>query len=484
MYIGIDLGTSGVKAILLNEQGDVVASQTEKLMVSRPHPLWSEQDPEQWWLATDRAVKALAQQHSLREVKALGIAGQMHGATLLDEQQKVLRPAILWNDGRCAQECEILENQVPESRGITGNLMMPGFTAPKLLWVQRHEPDIFRQVDKVLLPKDYLRLRMTGEFASDMSDAAGTMWLDVAKRDWSDVMLAACHLTRAHMPALFEGSEITGTLLPAVAQAWGMSEIPVIAGGGDNAAGAVGVGMMNAGQAMLSLGTSGVYFAVSDGFLSKPESAVHSFCHALPERWHLMSVMLSAASCLDWAAKLTGLSSVPALITAAQQADEQAEPVWFLPYLSGERTPHNNPQAKGVFFGLTHQHGPAELAKAVLEGVGFALADGMDVVHACGVKPASITLIGGGARSEYWRQMLSDISGLQLDYRTGGDVGPALGAARLAQIAMNSDKPLSDLLPQLALEQAHYPDADRHALYLQRRETFRRLYQQLLPLMS
>lgn len=484
MYIGIDLGTSGVKAILLNEQGDVVASQTEKLTVSRPHPLWSEQDPEQWWLATDRAVKALAQQHSLSEVKALGIAGQMHGATLLDEQQKVLRPAILWNDGRCAQECEILENQVPESRGITGNLMMPGFTAPKLLWVQRHEPDIFRQVDKVLLPKDYLRLRMTGEFASDMSDAAGTMWLDVAKRDWSDVMLAACHLTRANMPALFEGSEITGTLLPAVAQAWGMSEIPVIAGGGDNAAGAVGVGMMNAGQAMLSLGTSGVYFAVSDGFLSKPESAVHSFCHALPERWHLMSVMLSAASCLDWAAKLTGLSSVPALITAAQQADEQAEPVWFLPYLSGERTPHNNPQAKGVFFGLTHQHGPAELAKAVLEGVGFALADGMDVVHACGVKPASITLIGGGARSEYWRQMLSDISGLQLDYRTGGDVGPALGAARLAQIAMNSDKPLSDLLPQLALEQAHYPDADRHALYLQRRETFRRLYQQLLPLMS
>ncbi|MBA7728009.1 xylulokinase [Citrobacter freundii] len=484
MYIGIDLGTSGVKAILLNEQGDVVASQTEKLTVSRPHPLWSEQDPEQWWLATDRAVKALAQQHSLSEVKALGIAGQMHGATLLDEQQKVLRPAILWNDGRCAQECEILENQVPESRGITGNLMMPGFTAPKLLWVQRHEPEIFHQVDKVLLPKDYLRLRMTGEFASDMSDAAGTMWLDVAKRDWSDVMLAACHLTRANMPALFEGSEITGTLLPAVAQAWGMSEIPVIAGGGDNAAGAVGVGMMNAGQAMLSLGTSGVYFAVSDGFLSKPESAVHSFCHALPERWHLMSVMLSAASCLDWAAKLTGLSSVPALITAAQQADEQAEPVWFLPYLSGERTPHNNPQAKGVFFGLTHQHGPAELAKAVLEGVGFALADGMDVVHACGVKPASITLIGGGARSEYWRQMLSDISGLQLDYRTGGDVGPALGAARLAQIAMNSDKPLSDLLPQLALEQAHYPDADRHALYLQRRETFRRLYQQLLPLMS
>lgn len=484
MYIGIDLGTSGVKAILLNEQGDVVASHTEKLTVSRPHPLWSEQDPEQWWSATDRAVKALGQQHSLREVKALGIAGQMHGATLLDEQQKVLRPAILWNDGRCGEECVMLENQVPQSRAITGNLMMPGFTAPKLLWVQRHEPEIFNLIDKVLLPKDYLRLRMTGDFASDMSDAAGTMWLDVAKRDWSDVMLAACKLTRAHMPALYEGSEITGTLLPDVAKAWGMQEIAVVAGGGDNAAGAVGVGMMNAGQAMLSLGTSGVYFAVSDGFLSKPESAVHSFCHALPERWHLMSVMLSAASCLDWAAKLTGLASVPALIDAAQQADELAEPVWFLPYLSGERTPHNNPQAKGVFFGLTHQHGPAELAQAVLEGVGFALADGMDVVHACGVQPASITLIGGGARSEYWRQMLSDISGLQLDYRTGGDVGPALGAARLAQIAMNPQRPLSDLLPQLTLEQAHYPDAGRHALYQQRRETFRRIYLQLQPLMS
>lgn len=484
MYIGIDLGTSGVKAILLDEQGAVLASHTEKLTVSRPHPLWSEQDPEQWWQATDRAIKGLGQLHSLQGVKSLGIAGQMHGATLLDKHQCVLRPAILWNDGRCAEECELLEARVKTSRQITGNLMMPGFTAPKLLWVQRHEPEIFKQIDKVLLPKDYLRLRMTGDFASDMSDAAGTMWMDVAKRDWSDEMLAACHLTRDNMPALYEGCDITGKLLPSVASAWSMPTVPVVAGGGDNAAGAVGVGMADAGQAMLSLGTSGVYFAVSEGFLSKPESAVHSFCHALPGRWHLMSVMLSAASCLDWAARLTGLTTVPALISAAENADASADPIWFLPYLSGERTPHNNPQAKGVFFGLTHQHGPAELAKAVLEGVGYALADGMDVVHACGVTPESITLIGGGARSPWWRQMLADISGLQLDYRTGGDVGPALGAARLAQIAVNPDKPLSDLLPQLQLEQTHYPDAHHHAVYQQRRETFRRLYQQLLPLMS
>ncbi|WP_433646934.1 xylulokinase [Kosakonia pseudosacchari] len=484
MYIGIDLGTSGVKAILLGEQGEVLASHTEKLSVSRPHPLWSEQDPEAWWQATDRAILALGEAHSLQQVKAMGLAGQMHGATLLDKENQVLRPAILWNDGRCGEECALLEEKVKNSRAITGNLMMPGFTAPKLLWVQRHEPEIFARVAKVLLPKDFLRLKMSGVFASDMSDAAGTMWLDVAKRDWSDEMLAACSLSRAHMPALFEGSEITGELLPEIARRWAMPVVPVVAGGGDNAAGAVGVGMADAGQAMLSLGTSGVYFAVSEGFLSKPESAVHSFCHALPGRWHLMSVMLSAASCLDWAAKLTGLESVPALINAAQQADDNTGDLWFLPYLSGERTPHNNPQAKGVFFGLTHQHGREELARAVLEGVGFALADGMDVVHACGVTPQSITLIGGGARSAWWRQMLADISGLQLDYRTGGDVGPALGAARLAQIAVNPQTPLTTLLPQLPVEQQHAPDAARHAHYTPRRETFRRIYQQLLPLMS
>ena len=484
MYIGIDLGTSGVKAILLSEQGEVLASKTEPLTVSRPHPLWSEQDPEHWWQATDRAMKALGKQHSLAGVKAIGIAGQMHGATLLDKQQKVLRPAILWNDGRCSEECALLEAAVPESREITGNLMMPGFTAPKLLWVQRHEPEVFAQIDKVLLPKDYLRLRMTGVFASDMSDAAGTMWLDVAKRDWSDKMLDACQLNRQQMPGLYEGSEITGTLKEDVAKAWNMSAVPVVAGGGDNAAGAVGVGMMDVGQAMLSLGTSGVYFAVSDGFRSKPESAVHSFCHALPNRWHLMSVMLSAASCLDWAAKLTGLGTVPALLAAAEKANEEAGDIWFLPYLSGERTPHNNPQAKGVFFGLTHQHGPAELARAVLEGVGYALADGMDVVHSCGVTPQSVTLIGGGARSPYWRQILADISGQTLDYRTGGDVGPALGAARLAQIAVSPEKPLQSLLPQLALEQQHKPDMARHEHYKARRKVFNQIYQQLLPLMS
>jgi xylulokinase len=483
MYIGIDLGTSGVKAILLNEQGKVIASQTEALSISRPHPLWSEQNPLAWWNATDRAMLALKQQQDLSAVKGLGLTGQMHGATLLDKNHRVLRPAILWNDGRSFAQCQTLEKEVPDSRVVTGNLMMPGFTAPKLKWLAENEPKIFSEIDKVLLPKDYLRWLISGEFATDMSDAAGTMWLDVGKRDWSDRMLAACELTRDQMPTLFEGTQITGNVLPDIAQRWGMAQIPVIAGGGDNAAGAVGVGLYQTGQAMLSLGTSGVYFAVSDGFLRNPESAVHSFCHALPKTWHLMSVMLSAASCIDWAGKLTGAPSVPALLQQVEKSKEADSPVWFLPYLSGERTPHNNPNAKGSFFGFTHQHGPNDLARAVLEGVGFALAEGIDVLHATGLQPKSITLIGGGARSGYWRQMLADISGQTLEYRTGGDVGPALGAARLAQIAMNPGVDMANFLPQLPLEQTHQPDSTKHQQYAERREVFRKLYDQLLPLM-
>ncbi|HBZ16474.1 MAG TPA: xylulokinase [Pantoea sp.] len=480
MVIGIDLGTSGVKVVLLDAVGKVIAVASAPLEISRPQPLWSEQDPESWWQATDKAMQTLGQQHDLSGVKAIGLSGQMHGATLLDSDNQVLRPAILWNDGRSGEQCRELEQRVPDARHITGNLMMPGFTAPKLLWVKQHEPQLFAQVAKVLLPKDYLRWRMSGDFASDMSDAAGTLWLDVAQRDWSDVMLNACDLQRSQMPQLFEGNQITGSLLPDVATRWGMQAVPLVAGGGDNAAGAVGVGMVEPGQGMLSLGTSGVYFVVSDGYLSNPARAVHSFCHALPQRWHLMSVMLSAASCLDWAAALTGCESVPQLLAEAETARSDASPLWFLPYLSGERTPHNNPQAQGAFFGLTHQHGRPELARAVLEGVGFALAEGMDAVHECGVQPKTVMLIGGGARSAYWRQMLADISGLTLDYCHGGEVGPALGAARLAQLAIDADSEW----PSLALAQRHQPDAARHQAYQPQRDKFARLYQQLKPLMS
>ncbi|RNF23032.1 putative xylulokinase [Trypanosoma conorhini] len=483
MYAGIDLGTSGVKVALMAMDGSLIDTATAGLALSRPKPLWNEQDPEAWWTATNKAISILKRKHDMSKVRAIGLSGQMHGATLLDKQGRVLRPCILWCDGRCALQCRELEKAVPRSRETTGNLMMPGFTAGKLLWVQQEEPEVFGQLDKVLLPKDYLRYRMTGDFASEMSDSSGTMWMDTSKRDWNDDLLHACGLSRRHMPRLYEGSEVTGHLTPGVAEAWGMKEIPVVGGGGDNAAGAVGAGLYKPGQAMLSLGTSGVYFIVSDGFRYNTKEAVHSFCHALPNSWHLMAVILSAASCLDWAAKLTGCKNVAEFVANAEKAQGfDVAPVWFLPYLAGERTPHNNADAKGVFFGLTIQHGPPEVARAVLEGVSFALAQGMDAVHRCNVRPTNITLIGGGTRSPFWRQMLADVTGHSLDFCSGAEVGPALGAARLAQVAMEK-RPIEELLPHLPLVKTHHPDMGQHQIYLERRKVFAELYQRLKPLM-
>ncbi|WGY47140.1 xylulokinase [Vibrio sp. ABG19] len=482
MYIGIDLGTSGVKAILLSANGEILASATTAMTVSRPKPLWSEQDPKQWWDATLNSLSELGKQHSLQQVQAIGLSGQMHGVTLLDGANQVLRPAILWNDGRCEQECLELEQLVPESRDITGNLMMPGFSAPKLKWLAKHEPECFTRVAKVLLPKDYLRFLLSGDFATDMSDAAGTMWLDVGMRDWSDEMLSACGLNRSQMPTLFEGNQITGTLNQELAQQLGMACVPVVAGGGDNAAGAVGVGIVKPGQAMISLGTSGVYFAVSQGFTTNPAAALHSFCHALPGTWHTMSVILSAASCLDWVARMTGFSAVPAMMQALEAQQPQTD-VIFLPYLSGERTPHNNPNAKGVFFGLTHNTTPLHMAQAVLEGVGFALQDGLDALHMTGDVPDNITLIGGGARSAYWRQLLTDIFNTELVYREGGDVGPALGAARLAQLAIEGKQAaVEQICAQPRVLQTHTPNPEIHQQLAVKRQTYISLYRQLKPL--
>ena len=482
MFIGIDLGTSGVKAILLDESGTILGTKNVSISISRPAPLWSEQDPQEWWSATDEAVKALAKENDLSRVSAIGLAGQMHGATLLNDNGEVLRPAILWNDGRCAAECLELESLVATSRDITGNIMMPGFTAPKLKWVQNHEPECFSKIAKVLLPKDYLRYCMTGDFASDMSDSAGTLWLDVAKRDWNDELLIATGLTREQMPKLYEGSDITGTLSAEVAEQWGMPCVPVIAGAGDNAAGAIGVGITQPGQAMLSLGTSGVYFAVSDGFNANPDSALHTFCHALPNAWHSMSVILSAASCLDWVVKLTGLVSVAEMFDLVESEADENSDVIFLPYLSGERTPHNNPNAKGVFFGMTHETKAADLAKAVLEGVAFAFADGLDALHATGGEPEEISLIGGGARSAYWRQMLADILDQKLAYRAGGDVGPALGAARLAHLAIAGPQKMAEICPVPELIEMHSPNAEKQATYAVKRLKFQKLYVQLKDL--
>jgi len=483
MYIGIDLGTSGIKTVLMSLTGDIVDSASCGLKVDRPQPLWSEQNPTDWWEALQQTLDELAERHPLANVRSIGITGQMHGATLLDHDNNIIRPCILWNDGRSSAECIELEQLVPESRQITGNIMMPGFTAPKLLWIKKHEPEHFSQIAKVLLPKDYLRFLLSGDYASDMSDAAGMLWLDVAKRDWNDQLLSATGLSRTHMPKLFEGNQVTGTLLPELAKRWGMGCIPIVAGGGDNAAGAVGVGIIQAGQAMLSLGTSGVYFVVSDGMVANPEAALHSYCHALPNTWHAMSVMLSAASCLDWLADLCGYTDVGRMLAELEKSDVRDTDVIFLPYLSGERTPHNNPEAKGVFFGMTMAMNKLELVLAVLEGVALAFADGADAVHSTKLIPDEISLIGGGARNAFWRQIICDVLGLPVTYREGGEVGPALGAARLARLAIESDRSLGEICPVPAEIQRHIPDPSKQSRYKLKRDKFQALYRQTCSLM-
>jgi xylulokinase len=440
MYLGIDIGTSGVKAVVLAESGALVAQGHAALEVQRPHPLWSEQNPDEWWRATDAAVQAINPAVRAR-IQGVGIAGQMHGATLLGSDDKPLRPAILWNDGRSFAECAKLEASVLSLHDITGNLAMPGFTAPKLLWIKNHEPDIFAQVCSVLLPKDYIRLRMTGDKASDMSDSAGTLWFDPAKRDWSDDMLAACGLTRDYMPKVYEGCELTGKLRAEVAARWGMEQVPVVAGAGDNAAGAAGVGVINDGDAFLSLGTSGVIFVATNSFRPNPERAVHAFCHCLPSMWHQMSVHLSAASCIDWAAALTGTDGAAALFALAERAGIANGPELFLPYLSGERTPHNDSHIRGAFLGLGNESSPAQIAAAVLEGVAFAHADGLDALRAAGTRVDEMRVIGGGARSHHWGEILAATLHVRLVYLEGGEVGPALGAAKLAQIGVTGATP-------------------------------------------
>ncbi|MDP5032894.1 MAG: xylulokinase [Paraglaciecola sp.] len=485
MYLGVDLGTSGVKIVLTNASGEIVDTSSSSFEVSRPKPLWSEQNPQDWWTGFCQAMDKLSANHDLSKVLGLGLSGQMHGATLLDDANTVIRPAILWNDGRCEAQCKEIEAEVADARELTGNIIMAGFTAPKLLWVKQHEPANFARIAKVLLPKDYLRFLLTGDYATDMSDAAGTMWLDVKQRTWHTGLLAACGLDESHMPRLFEGSDITGTLKSEVAARWNMSAIPVIAGGGDNAAGAVGVGIVKPGQAMLSLGTSGVYFAVTDGFTANPESAVHSFCHALPNTWHLMSVVLSAASCLQWFADNIAKRPVQTLLDELDNTDINLEhcPI-FLPYLSGERTPHNNPFASGSFFGLNHSTAQVNLTYSVLEGVSFAFADGVEALNKAAGEADEITLIGGGAKSRYWRQLLADVLARPVNYRTGGDVGPGLGAARLAQIAIDTDRTLQEICPQPALESIFEPNNERVALLKIRREQFQQIYVQLAPLMK
>ncbi len=479
MFLGIDIGTSGVKAVVLDQHGSVVGQGTAALTVQRPHPLWSEQDPDAWWKATIAAVQAI-DPSVRRSVRGVGLAGQMHGATLLDADDRPLRPAILWNDGRCFAECEALERAVPDLRTISGNIAMPGFTAPKLLWVREHEPEVFAKIATVLLPKDYVRLLMTGDKASDLSDSAGTLWLDVGGRCWSDEILTACGLTQAQMPALYEGTAITGTLTAEVAELWGMPQVPVAAGGSDNAAGAVGVGVVRDGDALLSLGTSGVIFVATNDFRPNPARAVHAFCHALPGMWHQMSVHLSAASCIDWVARITGAAGAADLFARAEAAGPASGPEIFLPYLSGERTPHNDPEVRGAFLRLDNDTDAGRLSQAVLEGVAFALADGLDVLREAGTTVERLAVIGGGARSRYWGRVIAAAMEVELVYLQGGEVGPALGAARLAQLGVDGGDP-AEICVAPPVSHTIVPDPALVSALAEKKAAFRQAYSRITP---
>ena len=487
MYMGIDLGTSEVKVLLIDAQQRTVASAHAPLAISRPMPQWSEQDPADWWLATKTAIDTVVREHPLAmaALRGIGLSGQMHGTVLLDASGRVLRPAILWNDTRAGAECAELERRAPDLRHITGNLAMPGFSAPKLLWVARHEPELFARVATVLLPKDYLRYLLTGELISDMSDASGTLWLDVARRDWSDAMLEACGLRRAHMPRLVEGTAAGGMLRAALARDWGIAAPVVVAGGaGDNAASAVGMGVVAAGDSFISLGTSGVFFAASDAYRPNPAQGLHTFCHALPGQWHQMGVMLSAASCLRWVTALTHAADEAALLDEVEKAGPalRATAPLFLPYLSGERTPHNDALASGVWLGLRHDTDRASLGYSVLEGVAFGLRDSYLALRDAGGDVRTAALVGGGSRSRYWARLLASALDVPLTLNSGGQVGAALGAARLAMLAADPGLDVARVCVAPAVLEAIPPEPEWRAALLPRHERFRDLYRKVRPL--
>ncbi|OAP37740.1 xylulose kinase [Sinorhizobium glycinis] len=476
MYLGLDLGTSGVKAMLIDGEQKIIGSASAALDVSRPQPGWSEQDPADWLRATEEAVAGLKAAHpqALAAVRGIGLSGQMHGATLLDENDAVLRPCILWNDTRSFREAAALDSD-PQFRALTGNIVFPGFTAPKLAWVRENEPEIFARVRWVLLPKDYLRLWLTGEHISEMSDSAGTSWLDTGKRKWSESLLAATRLEKRQMPELVEGTDSAGTLRPELANRWGMGSGVVVAGGaGDNAASACGMGTVGEAHAFVSLGTSGVLFAANASYLPNPESAVHAFCHALPNTWHQMGVILSATDALNWHSGVTGRSAAD-LTGELGDTLRTPGPVTFLPYLSGERTPHNDAAIRGAFAGLGHESSRATLTQAVLEGVSFAIRDSLEALRAAGTTLNRVTAIGGGSRSRYWLKSIATALDLPVDLPADGDFGAAFGAARLGLIAATGADPVATCFaPATAATIA--PDASLVAAYEDAYQRYRRLY--------
>jgi xylulokinase len=441
LYLGLDFGTSSVKGVLIDGNQKIVATASSSLKVSRPQSGWSEQNPEDWWKAANDVIKQLKllKPKALSAVEGIGLSGQQHGATLLDKAGKVLRPCILWNDARSFRECDDIIRNEPGAVSLTGNIPLAGYTAPKLLWVKKNEPKIFNRVAKVLLPKDYIRYRMTGDYASDMSDSSGTYWLDIAVRKWSDVLLNATGMDRDQMPELFEGSEPTGKLTEAVAQAWGMPKRPVVAGGGgDNAASACGIGAVDDGAAFISIGTSGVFFVSNKKFSPNADKMVHAFCHAVPNTWHQMGVILSATASLEW---LAGVLDIPApkLTSALGNKLDGPSPALFLPYLSGERTPVGDAQIRGAMLGLGHETDAKAMTHAVLDSIAFAFRDSLDALEAGGSRIKRVMAVGGGTNSELWLKIISTVLGVPIDLPAAGDVGGAFGAARMGLMAATGE---------------------------------------------
>ena len=443
MHLGIDLGTSGLRALLVDGAGEPVMSAQCPFTVSNPRSGWSEQDPAQWIDALDRSMRELLEKGcDIAGIESIGVAGHMHGATLLDRKGGVIRPCILWNDTRSHFEAAELD-QAPQVRELSGNIVFPGFTAPKLAWVQKHEPENFTRTAKVLLPAAFLNFYLTGEYVADMSDSAGTSWLDVARRDWSDTLLRAGCMRREQMPALVEGCQQAGLLRRELAERWGIKGEVVVAGGaGDNAAAACGTGVLAEGQGFVSLGTSGVELAARNGYIPKPESAVHTFCHAIPNRWYQMGVMLSATDSLNWFAGISGRNAAE-LTAALGTALSSPGPIRFMPYLSGERTPHNDADIRGAFIGLGSDTSVDAMTRAVLEGVSFGLRDSAEALKSCGAKFDQVLAIGGGSASGYWVELLATVLDTPLHLPVAGEFGAALGAARLGLCAATGEPPES-----------------------------------------
>jgi len=488
LVLGIDSSTTATKAILIDESGAVRGIGVAEYAFAVPRPLWSEQDPGLWWDGTVAAVRSVLASTGVTgaDIDAIGLTGQMHGAVLLDEAGDVLRPAILWNDQRTSAECDAIRRSVGPERlvSITGNDALTGFTAPKLVWVREHEPDAWRRIAHVLLPKDYVRLRLTGEYAVDKADGAGTLLFDLAARDWSAEILSALEIDPAWMPRTWEGPEITGSITAEAAAATGLRPgTPVVAGGGDQAANAVGVGAVVPGVVALSLGTSGVVFATTDAPLFEERGRVHAFCHAVPGRWHMMSVMLSAAGSLRWFRDaLAPGEEFADLAATAAEVPAGSDGLWFLPYLSGERSPYPDPFARGAFVGLTLAHDRRHLTRAVLEGVAFGLRDGLDLMVGAGMPaPAQIRASGGGTASGLWRQILADVLGAEI--ATVNTVeGAAYGAGLLAAVGAGWYPSVEAAAASLVTATpAASPGLDS-AAYAEAHAVYRDLYPALAPL--